>query len=84
MLNIFKLSKKNNVIDSNQEEKEHKELTTERLMAGAFKRHLPYKAFCEIDIGMIIDYMHEYNDLFYSKQEEKNEREATQNDFDNF
>nr|WP_307760342.1 hypothetical protein [uncultured Peptostreptococcus sp.] len=53
-------------------------------MAGAFKRHLPYKAFCELDIGMIVNYLYEYNDMFYSQDIKSDEREATQSDFDRF
>lgn len=53
-------------------------------MAGAFKRYLPYEAFCEMNICMIIDYMTEYNDMFYSQNESSTDREATQSDFDRF
>ena len=53
-------------------------------MAGAFKRHLPTEAFWEMNISMIIDYMTEYNDMFYSQNESSTDREATQSDFDRF
>ncbi|WP_437131269.1 hypothetical protein [Peptostreptococcus russellii] len=61
---------------------ENYELTTEKLMAGAFKRNISYEAFKELSIFLIIDYIHEYNQLFV--YDDQKELIATQNDFDKF
>lgn len=53
-------------------------------MINAIKRELPLSAFEDMTIGMIFDYIYEYDRLCNSTEEHSNIREATQDDFDKF
>lgn len=51
-------------------------------MVRALERGISLSDFNDLTMGMIIDYVITYNNLYKEKDEEV--REATQDDFDNF
>lgn len=51
-------------------------------MVRALERGISLSDFNDLTIGMIIDYVITYNNLYNEKDDEV--REATQDDFDNF
>ena len=60
-------------------------MTTESLMIHAIKRGLLLNDFNELSVGMILDYINEYDQIFNSKESmDKGVRKAEQFDFNSF
>ena len=60
-------------------------MTTESLMIHAIERGLFIKDFQELSVGMILDYINQYDLLHMNKDNwEKDIRKAGQNEFDYF
>lgn len=60
-------------------------MTTESLMVHALKRGLLITDFNELSIGMILDYINQYDELyFHGSIEINNIQLACQNHFDTF
>lgn len=53
-------------------------------MVGATQRGLTINDIKEMDIGDIVDYVIEYNNIMLTDNDEPGVRRATQADFDNF
>lgn len=60
-------------------------MTTESLMVHAIKRGLLIADFQELSVGMILDYINQYDQLYSNHGDnEKNIELAHQKDFDHF
>lgn len=60
-------------------------MTTESLMIHALQRGLLLADFNALSVGMILDYINQYDQLYYSQSSETtNVQLASQNHFDTF
>ena len=60
-------------------------MTTESLMIHAIKRGLLLSDFDELSVGMILDYINQYDFLYFDKEYSKEDiKKARQVEFDQF
>lgn len=59
-------------------------MTTESLMVHALKRGLVIADFHELSIGMVLDYINQYDQMHSNEKDLSSSIEAGQKDFDTF
>ena len=59
-------------------------MTTESLMVHALKRGLVIADFHELSIGMVLDYINQYDQMHSNEKDLSSSIEARQKDFDTF